>query len=77
MSIKANSTLGAAVAALVMLVPVATLAQSPRYDFPGGRQQGYYYRNDPGLAPRPDFPGAKQPGNVQRKTSRSRHSQKY
>jgi hypothetical protein len=77
MSVKTNSTrrspalLGAAAAALVTLLPVATMAQG----LPGARQQGPYYR-DQGFAPRPDFPGAKQSGTAHQKMTRSKHSQK-
>jgi hypothetical protein len=53
MSIKANSILRSAVLlgitfAAFAMTPTATMAQAPRPDFPGAKQQG------------PDFPGAKQ-----------------
>lgn len=68
MFIKSNlmrsaTLFGATVAALALLVPAATLAQAPRPDFPGAKQQEPVPQAapDPGLSARPDFPGAKQP----------------
>jgi hypothetical protein len=59
-----SAALGATVAAL--LVPVSSMAQAPRPDFPGAKQQEPFYSQqpvpEPG-SPRPDFPGAKQPDN--------------
>lgn len=63
MFIKGN-LIGATVAALALLAPAATMAQAPRPDFPGAKQQDPYSQRlpgDPAFAPRPDFPGAKQP----------------
>jgi hypothetical protein len=75
MSLKANSAwLGAAAVALTMLLPAASMAQSP---LQGPRQGQYNYRYDPGFAPRPDFPGAKQSNNnTMHKTSRNKHTQR-
>jgi hypothetical protein len=57
--------LGCTVAALALLVPAAAMAQAPRPDFPGAKQQEPFYSQqpvpDPGSSPRPDFPGPKQP----------------
>ena len=68
MSIKAKSILrsavllGTAVGAFAVLVPAASMAQAPRPDFPGAKQQEpLAVQPDPGISPRPDFPGAKQP----------------
>jgi hypothetical protein len=70
MFIKSNligsaALLGTTVAVLALLLPAASMAQAPRPDFPGAKQQEPFYSQqqptDPGLAPRPDFPGAKQP----------------
>jgi hypothetical protein len=58
---------GATVAALALLVPAATMAQAPRPDFPGAKQQD----QDPGLSPRSDFPGPKQSDADTTKTPQS------
>ena len=63
---RSAALLGAAAAGLALLVPTATLAQAPRPDFPGAKQQEPFYllqrpAPDSGLSPRPDFPGAKEP----------------
>jgi hypothetical protein len=69
MSIKATSILrsaallGTAVGAFAVLVPAASMAQAPRPDFPGAKQQEPYAAQtpDPAFSPRPDFPGPKEP----------------
>jgi hypothetical protein len=64
--IGSAALLGTTVAVLALFVPAVSMAQSPRPDFPGAKQQEPSYLQqqptpDPGLSPRPDFPGAKQP----------------
>jgi hypothetical protein len=67
--------LGATVAALALLAPAVTMAQAPRPDFPGAKQQDPYYSQQPmspqAISPRPDFPGAKQPDTGTAKTPQS------
>jgi hypothetical protein len=84
MTIKSNligsaALLGTLVAVLALLVPAASMAQAPRPDFPGAKQQEPFYSQqhapDPGLTPRPDFPGAKQPENGTAKTPQSSSQQ--
>jgi hypothetical protein len=68
--------LGTTVAVLALLVPAASMAQAPRPDFPGAKQQEPFYLQqqpapDAGLSPRPDFPGPKQPETGSAKTPQS------
>jgi len=70
-----SAFLGSTVAALALLVPATALAQAPRPDFPGAKQQEPFYSQqpmpEPGLSPRPDFPGPKQPDTGTAKMPRS------
>jgi hypothetical protein len=74
--ISSEALLRATVAALALLVPAAGMAQAPRPDFPGAKQQEPFYLQqqpapDPGFSPRADFPGAKQPDTGTAKTPQS------